>query len=348
MEHTSQQDCDGQNTGDFGRCSAHWTVPHKIMQWPCIYRHLDSKRPAFTSDLQAICQEGTRWFVEQTRSTDQSTSALGGLLSISKITSENPRPTPSLHSQLPRLCAAPVERYVESYFRTFNTLRPILDQAIFLRDTQPQALQRGDSSGKGLNSVLLLLVIALGQVAHEGITGPPVATSQKGVSGFRGGCALLSPGKEAFDEALRRWTPISGLPTLERVQALLLQATYHESSARHWDFWKCAASASASCGSLIKQRNTDWATHEGEMLKRAYWACVLDEGYYHHDLDLPLTGIFAFQDEVPLPAFIPGTENVSGAAAEDVDYSVSFLQFLATISLKRIVDHIHDTVHKSK
>jgi hypothetical protein len=348
MECASQQDSDGPHIGDSGRHSTHWTVPHKIMQWPYIYRHLDCKRPAFTPDLQAIFQEGTRWFVEQTRSTDQSTSALGGLLSISKITSESPRSTLSLYSQLPQLGATPVQRYVESYFRTFNTLRPILDRAVFVRDTQPRALQREDLGGKGLDSVLLLLVIALGQVAYEGITGPPVATSEKGVSGFRGGCVLLSPGKEAFDEALRRWTSISSLPTLERVQALLLQATYHESSARHWDFWQCAASASAACGSLIKQQNTDWATHEGEMLKRAYWACVLDEGYYHHDLDLPLTGIFAFQDEVPLPAFVRRMEDVGGDAAEDVDYSVSFLQFLATISLKRIVDHIHDTVHKSK
>jgi hypothetical protein len=348
MEHASQQDFDGPSIGDFRRHAENWTVPHKIMRWPCIYHHLHSRRPAFLSDLRAICQEGSQWFVEQTRSTDQSTSALGSLLSISTLTSEGAGLTPSLSSQLLRLGATPVQRYIESYFRTFNTLRPILDRAVFVSDTQPRALHQGVSSEDSIDSVLLLLVIALGQVAYEGITGPPIGPSQKGVSGFRGGCALLSPGKEAFDEALRRWTSISSLPALERVQALLLQATYHETSARHWDFWKCAAAASASCECLLRQRNIDWATHKGEMLKRAYWACVLDEGYYHHDLDLPLTGIFAFQDEVPLPAFIPRTENVEGTAAEDVDYSVSFFQFLATISLKQIVDRVHDTVHKSK
>jgi hypothetical protein len=158
----------------------------------------------------------------------------------------------------------------------------------------------------------------------------------------------LPPGNAAFDEASRRWALIPTLPTLERVQTLLLQATYYESSARHWDFWRCAAAASASCTLLIQQRDTDWATRAAEMLKRAYWSCVLDEGYYHHDLDLPLTVIFALQDEVPLLIIHPVPKSPHGEVIEDLDYLVSSSHFLATISLKRIVDQIHETVHKSK
>jgi hypothetical protein len=171
MEHAPQQYFDGPSIGDFRRHAENWTIAHKIMQWP----HLHSRRPAFISDLRAIYQEGSRWFVEQTRSTDQFTSTLGDLLSISNITSEGSRSTPSLSSQLPRLGATPVQRYIESYLRTFNTLRPILDQAVFARNTQPQALQQGVSGGNNIDSVLLLLVVALGQVAYEGITGPPTA-----------------------------------------------------------------------------------------------------------------------------------------------------------------------------
>jgi hypothetical protein len=125
-----------------------------------------------------------------------------------------------------KLGAAPVQQYVDTYFRTFNTLRPILDPAVFVKHTQPQALQQTSSDKSVIESVLLLLVIALGKVAYEGITGPPIAPSANRVSESRGGCALLPPGNEAFDEALRRWTLIPALPTLERVQALLLQATY--------------------------------------------------------------------------------------------------------------------------
>jgi hypothetical protein len=84
------------------------------------------------------------------------------------------------------------------------------------------------------------------------------------------------------------------------------------------------------------------------MLKRAYWSCVLNEGYYHHDLDIPLTGICALQDEVLLPIIFPVPRNAHSEAIKDSDYSVSSIHFLATISLKRIVDQIHKTVHKIK
>jgi hypothetical protein len=83
------------------------------------------------------------------------------------------------------------------------------------------------------------------------------------------------------------------------------------------------------------------------MLKRAYWACVLDEGYYHHDLDLPETGIFAFQDDVLLPSFVPGIDEPMTACTESPGSPIAYFQFLALTSLKRLVDRIHDVVHES-
>jgi hypothetical protein len=83
------------------------------------------------------------------------------------------------------------------------------------------------------------------------------------------------------------------------------------------------------------------------MLKRAYWACVLDEGYYHHDLDLPETGIFAFQDEVPLPSFVRDIDEPITTGIESVECPKAYLHFLALISLKRLVDRIHDVVNES-
>jgi hypothetical protein len=128
---------------------------------------------------------------------------------------------------------------------------------------------------------------------------------------------------------------------------LLLQASFYESSARHWDFWKCAVAASTACEHLTKERRFNWSTLDGEMLKRAYWACVLDEGYYHHDLDLPETGIFAFQDDVLLPSFVPGIDEPMTAYTESPGSPIAYFQFLALTSLKRLVDRIHDVVHKS-
>jgi hypothetical protein len=190
--------------------------------------------------------------------------------------------------------------------------------------------------------VLLLLVIALGQVAYEGTAGVPIESFAKRSSGIRGGTASSSPGTSCFDEAIRRW----GL-TLLNIHALILQATIYEASARHWDFWRCTVAASSACEQLIKERNIDWSTLAGDMLRRAYWACVLDEGYFHHDLDLPGTGIFALQDEVPLPSFVRDIDEPVSPGAEAADSPKAYLHFLASTSLKRLVDRIHDAVHES-
>ena len=101
------------------------------------------------------------------------------------------------------------------------------------------------------------------------------------------------------------------------------------------------------CERLIKQREFHSETPNGEMLKRAYWACVLDEGYYHHDLDLPRTGIQAFQDDVPLPSFFRAIDEPPIAGIQATDSPKAYLYFLASISLKRLVDRIHDVVHES-
>jgi hypothetical protein len=344
MDHAIQQQyLHSPESNDSDRRAEDWTVPHKIVNWPCVSRHLCARGSEVESDLKAISQEGSRWFVEQTERTDQATSALGSLLSISSISGKNSRSA----SCLDRLGAVSVQRYIESYFRTFNTLRPILDSVAFREDVESRVLRNATEVKDDIAFVLYLLVVALGHVAHEGITGASIASTQGRESGFRGGCALLSPGSEVFDEALRRWFLLSSTPTLQRVQILLLQATYYETSARHSDFWKCTAAASAACESLVKQETVEWATHQGEMLKRVYWTCVIDEGYYHHDLDLPHTNIFDYQDEVPLPSFTHRTYGSKDTADERIDYSMSYFQFLATISLKRIVDCIQDTVHKS-
>ena len=344
MDRAIQQRHDrSPESNDLDRSVEDWTVPHKIVNWPCVSRHLCTRGLEVESDLKAISQEGSRWFVEQTERTDQATSALGSLLSISSISGKDSRSA----SSVDRLSAVSVQRYIESYFRTFNTLRPILDPVAFRKDVESRVFCNDTKVKDDTAFVLYLLVIALGHVAYEGITGSSIASTQGRKSGFRGGCALLSPGSEVFDEALRRWFVLSSTPTLQRVQILLLQATYYETSARHSDFWKCTAAASAACESLMKQEAIDWATHEGEMLKRVYWTCVIDEGYYHHDLDLPHTNIFDYQDEVPLPTFAHRTYSTKDTADERIDYSMSYFQFLATISLKHIVDCIQDTVHKS-
>jgi hypothetical protein len=323
----------------------HLTVPHKVMSWPAVNHELHARGSQFTQDLHEICSRGSSWFVEKSKWTSPATMSSGRQDQSAKLNSPMPAKISNLYS-LHRYGEVAIKGYVEAYFRTFNKSRPILNQAFFMREVELQ-LTPATSSSREIEGVLLLLVIALGQVAYEGTAGVPIESFAKRSSGIRGGTASSSPGTSCFDEAIRRWdlTPIT--PTLLNIHALILQATFYEASARHWDFWRCAVAASSACEQLIKERNVDWSTLAGEMLKRAYWACVLDEGYFHHDLDLPGTGVFALQDEVPLPSFVRDTDEPISVGAEAADSPKAYLHFLASTSLKRLVDRIHDAVHES-
>lgn len=334
-----------ERVGDFGReFQQHFTVPHKFMNWPTVSRHLNSRGAHFAQDLRDISSRGSLWFAEQSKWT--SPAPVSSSRQASSAIFDSPSPATVSSRLLHQYGEVAINGYVEAYFRSFNKVRPLLDQAFFTRETELK-LRHSVPLGRETEAVLLLLVIALGQVVYEGIAGTPIESFTKRSSGIRGGTASLSPGATCFAEALRRWALIPSSPSLLGVQALLLQASFYESSARHWDFWRCAVAASAACEHLLKGRSFGWSTPAGETLKRAYWACVLDEGYYHHDLDLPETGIFAFQDDVPLPSFVQIIDEPKNAGVQAAESPKAYLHFLALISLKRLLDRIHDVVHES-
>jgi hypothetical protein len=320
---------------------AHFTVPHKVLNWPMINHRLNTRGAQFVEDLRDISSRGSPWFVELSKKT----SPLSVSTSHARFHTPTSATSPTIRL-LHQYGEVAIKGYLEAYFRTFNKIRPILDQAFFVKETELQ-LAQVISSDRDTEAVLLLLVIALGQVVYEGTAGVPIESFTKRSSGIRGGTALQPPGAVCFEESLRRWALVPVSTSLLAVQVLLLQASFYESSARHWDFWRSAAAASAVCERLIKQHSFHWKTSNGEMLKRAYWACVLDEGYYHQDLDLPETGILALQDDVPLPSFFRAIDEPIITGIEAIDSPKAYHNFLALISLKRLVDRIHDVVHES-
>ncbi|KAH0238909.1 hypothetical protein KCV00_g10436, partial [Aureobasidium melanogenum] len=111
------------------------------------------------------------------------------------------------------------------------------------------------------------------------------------------------------------------------------------------DFWRATVAASTSCQILIKCESIDWSTPRADLIKRAYWACVLSEGsMYHLELDLSQTGIHTLEDQVPLPYF-HGSENNYGSPTDEK--SRSQYHFLAMIALRRLVAQIHESIHRS-
>ncbi|KAK4930640.1 hypothetical protein LTR10_011978 [Elasticomyces elasticus] len=338
----------------------HLTVPHKIMLWPSIYIHLLNSGISSASDLQYILQEGTHWFIrrEMAKHPEPLPSNIG--LPCFAINAGPPEHGRAANVAFPTLTIQQIQEFSDAYFNTFNVLHPILNRETFMNFIVARLLREGYGDGDA-GSVLALMVFALGKVAVEGVLHRPVSVINGQPSGFRGGTINEPPGLELFNEARRRHGFVMTQCTLENVQINLLQATYYEATARHLDFWRSTVAASMACQVLVRCQPIDWSSTEGDLIKRAYWTCVLSEDLYHLDLDLPQTGIHTMEDEVPLPYFHEAQEHQQeqqsgrnsmsdtghfGSNTNEERNSHFQYHFLAMIALRRLIARIHNVIHE--
>ena len=324
----------------------HLTVPHKIILWPSIYIHLINTGIQATTDLQFVLQEGTPWFIRQEMNKHTKPLPHEVALPYFPMNSSSREQGYSTNVAFPTLTIQHIREQCDAFFNTFNVLFPLLNRDEFENRTVAPLLRDGYADGDP-HAVLALLVFALGQVAIEGVFEKPISVFDGQPSGFRGGSLEHPPGLAIFNEARRRTGFISGHSSLETVQIMLLQAVYYESTARHLDFWRSTVAASMTVQVLIRCKSFDWSSHTGDLVKRAYWACMLSEDFYHLDLDLPRTGIEDLEDEVPLPYFHEANEHgINGALTEER----SFFQyhFLAMIALRRLIARINTAIHDCK
>ena len=325
----------------------HLTVPHKVILWPSIYIHLINSGIQATSDLQYVLQEGTPWFIRQEFAKHPNTLPYDVALPQYALNANLREQGFSSKVAFPTLTIQLIQELCEAYFNTFNVLFPLLNRDAFMNATVAPLLREGYADGDP-NAVLALLVFALGQVAIEGVFNRPISTIDGKPSGFRGGTIDKPPGLAIFNEARRRLGFVSTQTTLQNVQILLLEATYYEANARHLDFWRTTVAASMACQVLIKCNAIDWSSTTGDLIKRAYWTCILSEDFYHLDLDLPRTGIDSLDDEVPLPYFHDAHEHQNSTSPPVEERSHFQYHFLAMIALRRLIARINAAIHECK
>jgi len=94
------------------------------------------------------------------------------------------------------------QRLSKAYFDSFNLVCPILNRHSFISETIPAVFNSNFS--QSATSTVVLLVLALGEVAIEGADGPPVHVYNGRTSGIKGGTKDRPPGLELFNEARRR------------------------------------------------------------------------------------------------------------------------------------------------
>jgi hypothetical protein len=328
---------------------SHISVSHKVLLWPAVICHMwDSGVPAVASkDLQSIARLGSPWLLQREMSKHRGKLPCNVRIPCSTSNSES--------VVFPGLTVERVDEYSSAYFNTFNVLLPLLDPDIFMSGAVARLLREGYKDDD-LEGVLALLVFALGQLAIEGVVGRPTSACNHESSGFRGGTIEQPPGLALFNEARRRIGMANTQPCLEYVQVMLLQATYFEASARHLDFWSSTSAASLACICLIKGQKVDWTSAYGDLVKRTYWVCVLQERLFDLEFRVASTGIESLEDQVPLPHFHVTKERTSDLLSDITDASTadgkrgSAFYFVAILALSRLIrrtDNILDVYEPS-
>jgi hypothetical protein len=122
----------------------------------------------------------------------------------------------------PRLTRDVMHSLASAYFDTFNFMYPFMDRQNFISDTLTKVHTEGFNGD--IDSVIALLVFALGELAVEGYRGTPIEVYKGRPSGVRGGTALKPPGLALFNEARKRIGFVLTDCELENVQIYSLAA----------------------------------------------------------------------------------------------------------------------------
>jgi hypothetical protein len=319
------------------------SVSHRIILWPAVYTLMLSGSENPASDLHFLATIGSPWLLKKS-----------ALRHTKNLPCDEAVPCYRLQSGaviLSDLSVQQVDAYSAAYFNTFNKLFPLLDPDLFMDGAVARLLDQGYRDDDP-ESVLALLVFALGRLAHESILQDATQVGLNGNSEFRSGNITRPPELGFFNEARRRLGLIRARCCLENVQILLLEATYFEACARHSDFWISVSSACMSCMFLIQSRVTDWSSQYGDLVKRAFWVRLLHERSFNLEFGVATTGIEALADLVPMPHFPnlthqhrhSGNPGSSGDLSEPDSYYA--YHFSAMISLGRLMRRADDAIKR--
>lgn len=201
----------------------HYTASHKILLWPAIQQLLLQVAPSNNGNGKFL-ERGSVFMVRIQASRpplsldiDLQEKPFVGMQSLASRVAGGSRTT------FPGLSQEAMLQLTISYFDTFNFLYPFMDRQTFLSDTLVKVMSEGFDGD--MESVIALLIFALGEVALEGSCGSPVDIYQARPSGIRGGSGTSKPpGLSFFNEAMKRIGCVLTECSLENVQMFCLAA----------------------------------------------------------------------------------------------------------------------------
>lgn len=201
----------------------HASAAHKMLTWPAIRQMLISLSPSVDKDLQSLDAEGSAFIVHLQK--NQSGLPPQGRLNAREfkgMLTQATRTTSGDRFTFPDISLQEMNHLATVYFDSFNLLYPFMDRQVFFSDVLAKVSAEGFNGDA--ESVIALLVFALGELAEEGIRGQPINLHRGRHSGIRGGTLERPPGLTFFNEARKRLGFVLTDCDLENVQILSLAA----------------------------------------------------------------------------------------------------------------------------
>lgn len=197
------------------------SAAYKMLSWPSVQPFLENV--SLHINLASLQRDGSAILGLQTRPLSLPVDNLGIANPRQEAGPHVPLPGPSEVLQLSSLALSweAMLRLSKAYFDTFNLLYPIMDRNLFQRVLQSVA---GNGFDDGMNSTLVCLVLALGEVAIASVQGEPLTTYKGRPGGIRGGTLERPPGLVLFNEARKRLGFNLTECSLENVQIFALAA----------------------------------------------------------------------------------------------------------------------------
>ncbi|KAL2267688.1 hypothetical protein VTJ83DRAFT_4965 [Remersonia thermophila] len=211
--------------------------------------------------------------------------------------------------------------YIDAYFDRVNIWYACVNPYTW-KSHYRIALSNGFREGP--ESCIVLLVLALGQASLRGSISRIVPHEDP-------------PGLQYFTAA---WSLLPGMMTSNSVlaaQCHLLAAAYLFYLVRPLEAWNLLCTTSTKLQLLLMTPNRVPADQR-ELIERIYWNSLLFESDLLAELDLPHSGVVAFEENVGLPCGFEGDEQ-DAVGRDELWY------FLAEIALRRLLNRVSQLIY---
>ncbi|KAG7284842.1 hypothetical protein NEMBOFW57_009457 [Staphylotrichum longicolle] len=211
--------------------------------------------------------------------------------------------------------------YIEAYFDRVNIWYACVNPYTW-QSHYRIALSNGFREGP--ESCIVLLVLSLGQASLRGSISRIVPHEDP-------------PGLQYFTAA---WSLLPGMMTSNSAlaaQCHLLAAAYLFYLVRPLEAWNLLCTISTKLQLLLMTLNLV-PTDQRELVKRIYWNSLLFGSDLLAELDLPHSGVVAFEENVGLPCGFEGDEQEAVGRDE-------LWCFLAEIALRRLLNRVSQLIY---